>query len=305
MKTEPVTEGIKTLIELQTPGFIIAQKGYSSAIQIPKHEHQSVVASIPLRGSFVESNSFSSYLCQRHGLSINPAGEHHASRFGEGTSSCLVISSTGDNTPLNEWTARSFAEPIYVRDSRLSALALHVIRELQEPDAISAVLIEGFILEMMGFAARGAGRTRDTRIPKWLVRVRDYLDANIDHVQPLQQLAELGGVHQTTLCRLFRRYYRCSVGEYIRKLRLERSAKDLSDPDLTLAEIASASGFYDQSHFTNAFRRHFGVTPTEYRRTMIPGAILEGSKVRGNEIRSQIGGVRISPSNSASNLQDS
>ena len=260
-----VTDGIETLMELRTPGFIIAEKGYSSAIKIPKHEHESVVMSIPLRGSFVESNSFSSYLCQRHGLSINPAGEHHASRFAEGSSTCLVISSHSDNTAMDHWATRLFAEPTYVRDSKFTALALHIIKELKDSDTVSGILIEGLALEMMALAARGSSIRRNTRIPKWLARVQDHLNGNADQSHRLQDLAEIGGVHQTTLCRLFRRHYKCSVGEYIRNLRLERSAKDLCDPNLTLAEIASSAGFYDQSHFTNTFKRHFGVTPSEYR----------------------------------------
>jgi AraC-like DNA-binding protein len=56
------------------------------------------------------------------------------------------------------------------------------------------------------------------------------------------------------------------VGEYVRTLRLEGAIRDLEESEASLAAIALANGFSDQSHFSNAFRRHTGVTPSEYRR---------------------------------------
>jgi AraC family transcriptional regulator len=47
-------------------------------------------------------------------------------------------------------------------------------------------------------------------------------------------------------------------------LRLEWAAARLSE-ERSLAQIALEAGFADQSHFTRAFRRHFGVTPGRYR----------------------------------------
>jgi AraC family transcriptional regulator len=268
---------ITTLVELQTPDFTICEKDYSPTLRIPKHEHDSMVMSIPLRGAFLEFNSFSSYLCQQHGLSINPAGERHSSRFGDIRSSCLVISSRGENPHMSDWIVRSFSEPLYIRDPRASTLALHISREMKEIDTVTPILIEGLVLELMAFAARGAVSKDQERAPKWLATVRDYLNANINQRHQLKQLANAAGVHQTTLCRSFRKYYKRSVGEYIRDIRLERSAKDLADRDRSLIEVAGAAGYYDQSHFANAFKRRFGMTPTDYRLSLGASCSLDSS----------------------------
>nr|MDQ5836012.1 helix-turn-helix domain-containing protein [Acidobacteriota bacterium] len=53
---------------------------------------------------------------------------------------------------------------------------------------------------------------------------------------------------------------------------------ELADPEKTLAEIAAAAGFYDQSHFANAFKRHTGFTPAEFRRA-------QASSPRPNALR--------------------
>jgi transcriptional regulator GlxA family with amidase domain len=46
---------------------------------------------------------------------------------------------------------------------------------------------------------------------------------------------------------MFRRHYRCSVGDDLRQLRLDYAAQELTPSDKSLAEIAAAAGFYDQS----------------------------------------------------------
>jgi AraC family transcriptional regulator len=76
------------------------------------------------------------------------------------------------------------------------------------------------------------------------------------------------GVHPVTLARAFRRAFGCTVGEYVRRLRIERAARQLADSDLSLAEIALGAGFSDQSHFSNLFRRHTGLSPFQFRRAI-------------------------------------
>jgi AraC family transcriptional regulator len=63
----------------------------------------------------------------------------------------------------------------------------------------------------------------------------------------------------------FRRFYGCSAGEYLRRIRFEQACRMLKQPHASLAEIAHATGFADQSHFTRFLKRITGLTPGEYR----------------------------------------
>lgn len=57
---------------------------------------------------------------------------------------------------------------------------------------------------------------------------------------------------------------------YIQQLRLEYAAKILVEqPDLNIVQIASESGFSSSTYFSNCFRQHFGMSPTDYRRNAI------------------------------------
>jgi AraC family transcriptional regulator len=75
-------------------------------------------------------------------------------------------------------------------------------------------------------------------------------------------------VHRGHLARMFRRYYRTTPGEYVRRLRVERACQELKRTNRPLADVAAALGFFDQSHFSGVFRRHTGLTPREYRSTV-------------------------------------
>ena len=57
------------------------------------------------------------------------------------------------------------------------------------------------------------------------------------------------------------------MSTYILKLRLDYAAKLLMEqPDKTVVQIASDSGFSSSAYFSNCFRQQFGMTPTDYRR---------------------------------------
>jgi AraC family transcriptional regulator len=86
------------------------------------------------------------------------------------------------------------------------------------------------------------------------------------------EVAAAVGVHPVHLARVFRLHYGMPVGGYVRGLRLDWAAGRLAaadgadGADQNIAQIALLAGFYDQSHFTRAFKHRFGLTPRAYRR---------------------------------------
>src|ERR687898_58335 len=99
---------------------------------------------------------------------------------------------------------------------------------------------------------------------------RHRIHAELSHRPSLSSLARAVGVHPVTLARAFRQAFGCTVGEYVRQLRIERAAHQLAGTELSLAEIALAAGFSDQSHFSNMFRERTGLSPSKFRRVVRP-----------------------------------
>ncbi|MFQ5570178.1 MAG: helix-turn-helix transcriptional regulator [Rhodothermales bacterium] len=95
----------------------------------------------------------------------------------------------------------------------------------------------------------------------------EFIDKHLDEALTLDQLSERARLSKYHFARLFRDETGMTPWAYVLDTRL-RKARALLDhaPHLSLAEIALLAGFYDQSHFTNTFKKAEGLTPGRYRR---------------------------------------
>jgi AraC family transcriptional regulator len=97
-------------------------------------------------------------------------------------------------------------------------------------------------------------------------RSGDLLHARFAESLSLDQIASAVGIHADHLTHAFRRQYGCTVGDYLRQLRIEFACRQMTTSDMPLVEIALAAGFADQSHFTKTFKRLMGMTPGDFQR---------------------------------------
>jgi AraC family transcriptional regulator len=103
--------------------------------------------------------------------------------------------------------------------------------------------------------------------PRVLRRVDEYIDAHLGKTISLDTLADVAGLSPSHFSRMFKQSKGVSPGDYLAGRRIARTMELLAGTDLSLAEIALAVGFSDQSHCSRSFRKHVGVCPSEYRRS--------------------------------------
>ena len=65
----------------------------------------------------------------------------------------------------------------------------------------------------------------------------------------------------------FKKKYKISVSQYIRGLKLTKSKDLLKNTSFSIAGVANCVGFYDPNYFSALFKKHFGISPREYRKT--------------------------------------
>jgi len=109
-----------------------------------------------------------------------------------------------------------------------------------------------------------AGKTPDEY--KRLTPVLEHVVAAYRRPLPVAELARRAGLSPSQLQREFRRLFGMSVGDYILRLRLVMARRWLRTTTDAVGRIAIDCGFYDQAHFTRAFKKHTGQTPLEFRR---------------------------------------
>ena len=147
----------------------------------------------------------------------------------------------------------------------LAQMLLKLYYEFRQMDEVSPLAIEGLVLELLAEMSRSQVKTKKRLPPLWLGRAEEFLRAHFSEHLSLDTVSEAVGVHAVHLAREFRRHYRCTAGEYVRRLRIEYACNEIAGSSSSLAEIASAAGFSDQSHFSRVFKRFTHMTPGEYK----------------------------------------
>lgn len=98
------------------------------------------------------------------------------------------------------------------------------------------------------------------------------IDAAMEHLYghvdaTLTDVASELGVTTEAIRKLFRRYFGDSPMHYFSAYHTQRLAVVLRESDATLRELAEEFGFYDEFHLSRVFKRHMGVSPSQYRKS--------------------------------------
>lgn len=246
-----VAEGTSSARGIKAGRFSVRDVAFPAERRLPWHAHPhgciAVVVDGAVRKRFAHEESVAA-----GGMVVTmPPEEPHEDRFGCNGARIVVVE-----------TAEGVDSVASFRDWSATQLALRIGSELAEPDALTPLAVEGLALELSVVAQRGPAAVRPAR---WVETVREILHERfLDPPSAFEVAAEVG-VHPSHLARTFRAHYGDSLGGYARRLRLEWAAEHLVRTDEPLAVLAAEAGFVDQSHFTRAFKRRFGLTPARYR----------------------------------------
>jgi len=108
---------------------------------------------------------------------------------------------------------------------------------------------------------------RRDRGPLVVEAMQRHLRDNLSRPITVRDVAAAAHLSERHAERLFHQQTGASIMSTLRRLRLELAAQLLLDPTLTVTEIARVCGYSDVRPFSTAFRRHYGRTPGEHRRT--------------------------------------
>ena len=249
--------------KLSTGLSMMTEVVHSMRRSVPKHSHELGHFQLLIKGSYSETIGGKSVSPTPMTISWHRPGLNHRDEIGNNGSSFFMV----ELKPTAVTRFQEFAKlpaDFYVRGNTLVSLASRLYSEFQNWDPFSGLTAEGITLEMLAFLARSSVGG-EKRPPVWLARVVDRV--NNEYLENLsnEELAIEAGVHPVHLAAVFRQFFRQTIGEYVQGLRIRHSIGLLADRDLTLADVAYASGFADQSHFTRIFKRRTGMTPGTYR----------------------------------------
>jgi len=260
----PVTGPSGTVVKHRdVAGFTLTENVYAAGCMLPWHRHAHAYLNFVQAGTYKERYTHRECTCSAGDLRYLPSDEPHECHYETTVRLLLVridpaaIDRLGDNASM-------LSHPGDVGGIASSWLANRLYREFQASDDIAPLAMEGVLLEILAESARVIGEG-GAHAPLWLRRVREALEDSYLQAPSLAELASIGGIHPVHLSREFRKHYDTTIGEYIRKRRIEHACHLLANTTTSLSEIALVCGFSDQSHFCAMFKSHTGLTPAKFR----------------------------------------
>jgi AraC family transcriptional regulator len=224
-----------------------------------RHYHDVPHLSFTLKGGLKEKKK-EQYAILPGDINYYHAGEEHQlTLIGKPS---LRINLELDTSFTSQFSfAEEIAERAIIKNPCAKFLMLKIYRELLVGDRSMHPAIDALLIRLLHQPVpHAAGKS----LPAWAYRVREYLYEAKESVS-LNSLAESAGVHPVTLSRYFPRHFGCSLGDYMRQVKVEKALVLLKSTQSPLSRIACDCGFYDQSHFIKVFKYYTGYSPAVYR----------------------------------------
>jgi AraC family transcriptional regulator len=165
------------------------------------------------------------------------------------------------------------------QDPLLAEIAFAILSELQTQTSAGRLLAETLASTLAARLVQnhagpslpeaGSRTQREGLDQRRLVRVLDYIEANLEGDLTLDRLASIACLSQFHFARAFKAAVGRSPHRYVSARRLERAKELLSDADRPLIDIALTLKFSCHANFTRAFRQATGQTPAQFRRSVL------------------------------------
>ncbi|MFC4777658.1 response regulator [Paenibacillus sp. GCM10023252] len=110
--------------------------------------------------------------------------------------------------------------------------------------------------------------TRDQQATRTVKMMKQYISEHCGEPINLQELAELVSMSKTYMSTLFKQEMEMTVGNYIVAERMKLARNKLLETSDKVYEIANQVGYEDVNYFSQQFKKHFGLSPLDYRKRM-------------------------------------
>jgi|SRR6185436_13812938 len=250
---------------LDSAAFHLLETRHPQGMQLGLHEHEHACVNFVLEGCYREDLGGTAGAFEPGTSTYKPAREPHTNSFRDASARCLLVELRDERLMSPEL---DLGRVSWTRSPAASRAALAIWHELADPDACSRIAVDELGLELYESVLVRRHPSRDMS-----PRVRSATETLHDDPRrpwTLSALATHVGLHPSHLARAFRAAHGCTIGAYLRRLRLDEVARALALGESSIADLASEFGFADQSHCTRSFRRWLGTTPAAFRRTFRP-----------------------------------
>ena len=244
----------------------LTQYGEEKTPGFPEHAHVNPHLTFLLQGGTEEKWKKGVYERFAGELVFYPAGEPHQNLQTQGGSKNINFEFDPTFFAQNDLDESAIARAMS-KTAATKFLLLKVYREMAFGDPGMGESIHLLLLDVLASPERLYKKESGNKpVSGWIGKVREYLADRWNETVSLQELSQASGVHPITISKHFPRYFSCTLGEYLRRLKIEKALALVKSSNRSLMEIAFECGFADQSHFIRVFKGLTGFIPNDFRK---------------------------------------
>jgi len=232
------------------------------------HYHENAYFTFILQGNVIEGNKKEVYNCGAGSLLFHHWQEPHYNIKPPGFTRGFHIELAHEWFRNLDFDINSLSGSINVSNPDLKVLLYKIFRESKLTDTTTELGVQTLLLQLLSKMqqdSRAAYRDK----PLWVSRLKELLHDNFADSWSLTELSKELDIHPVHLSRDFPKYFHCTLGEYIRKLKVEKALSLLAQKNKSLTDITYECGFADQSHFTRCFKAVNDIKPLAHRRILL------------------------------------
>jgi len=119
------------------------------------------------------------------------------------------------------------------------------------------------------------GKSRENQVPQKYLDIKQNMESNYNQKTTLAELARQAHCTIPHFCLTFKRYFRFSPWDYLIHIRMRQATRMLRDYNLSVSEIAELAGYDDIYYFSARFKKHFGISPLNMRKSFVSEKIAK------------------------------
>lgn len=232
---------------------------YTKPVSEEWHSHEDIHLSLILQGGNLESRKKEDRQVTPGKIMAYNQGEIHRNRFTAFPSKNLNLELKTEFFVKNNLSFHQLNSSSTLQTEAYLEL-IKIYKELHVDDVYTKESIKSSLTLLF------TPLTISSYKPIWVDQLRDLIEDRYNEFISLKELSKILNVHPVTISKYFKKYYRGSLGDYMRKVKVQRALEYLFHTKMSLTEIAYASGFSDQSHMTRVFKMYLGFIPKEIRK---------------------------------------
>lgn len=241
-------------------GFITSKTGYTGNHNTEFHYHENPHLSFILQGGNYEYKKSRSSVKNIGEVLFYHSGELHKTIPTDPATRNLNLEIDINFLKAN-FTSETELKNAVEKNINRRLFMLKVHSELLFNDAITETAIQALLLNIVK-----DNKTNKYKTVQWADELNNILNDEWNKNHSLSELSRHLSIHPVTISKNFNKYFGCTYGNYVRKLRIDRSLQLIKNPNYTLTEIAFICGFADQSHFIRAFKSYTGLNPKYFQK---------------------------------------